>query len=62
LWLDGQVAGRTYICGERFTLADILLYCFMTFGAPEGGSHLPLEARNLRLWLERVRARPSTKV
>ena len=61
LWLDGQVAGRTYICGERFTLADILFYCFMTFGAPEGGSHLPPEARNLQLWLERVRARPSTK-
>lgn len=62
LWLDEQVAGRTYICGDRFTLADILLYCFMTFGAPDGGSHLPPEARNLKPWLERVRARPSTRV
>jgi glutathione S-transferase len=60
LWLDAQVTG-TYICGDRFTLADILLYCFMTFGAPEGGSHLPPEAKNLGPWLERVRARPSTK-
>jgi glutathione S-transferase len=60
LWLDEQVTGP-YICGDRFTLADILLYCFMTFGAPEGGSHLPPEARNLGPWLERVRARPSTK-
>lgn len=60
LWLDAQVTG-TYICGDRFTLADILLYCFMTFGAPEGGSHLPPEAKNLKPWLERVRARPSTR-
>jgi glutathione S-transferase len=59
LWLDGQMAGHTYICGDRFTLADILFYCFMTFGAPEGGSHLPPEAVNLKLWFERVRARPS---
>jgi glutathione S-transferase len=60
LWLDEQVTG-TYICGDRFTLADILLYCFMTFGAPEGGSHLPPEAKNLGPWLERVRARPSAR-
>src|SRR6266699_7136686 len=26
-WLDGQMAdGRDYLCGKRFTLADILLY------------------------------------
>src|SRR5258708_27539640 len=24
-WLDGQMAGKTWVCGDRFTLADILL-------------------------------------
>ncbi len=32
-WLDGQMAdGREFVCGKRFTLADILLFCFLDFG------------------------------
>ncbi len=31
-WLDGQLEGREFLCGKRFTLADILLYCFLDFG------------------------------
>ena len=30
-WLDEQMAGKTYICGDRLTLADIQLYCFLSF-------------------------------
>src|SRR3954453_5234876 len=30
-WLDGQLAGKDYLCGSRFTLADILLYCGLDF-------------------------------
>src|ERR1700692_2804318 len=30
-WLDGQIAGKDYLCGKRFTLADILLYCWLAF-------------------------------
>ncbi|QMW22704.1 glutathione S-transferase family protein [Sandaracinobacteroides saxicola] len=58
LWLDGLMAGRTWVCGERFTLADILLFAFVQFGAtvrqpiPTGASWLPG-------WRERVAARPS---
>lgn len=61
LWLDGQMAGKTWICGDRFTLADIMFYCFMAFGAPEGESSLPAEAQHLRAWFDRVKVRPSTK-
>ena len=32
-WLDGQLEGKQYICGDRLTLADIMLYCFLNFGA-----------------------------
>ncbi len=40
-WLNGQMAdGRQYICGKRFTLADILLYGWLDFaghGRPAAG-------------------------
>ncbi len=57
-WLDGQIAGRQWICGERFTLADVLLYCFTSFGASVGQ---PLDPKlgNLTSWFERVKERPS---
>ena len=60
-WLDGQMAdGRDHLCGSRFTLADILLYCFMTFFVKVGQ---PIDPLNLNIcrWLERVGARPSIK-
>ena len=59
-WLDGLVAGRTWIVGERFSLADILLYCFLVFGA-QVGQPLDPANKNLAAWLERVAARPSAK-
>src|SRR3546814_6456116 len=31
-WLDGQMQGRTWLAGDRFTLADVLLFCFLDFG------------------------------
>lgn len=61
LWLDQQMAGKTWICGDRFTLADIMFYCFMAFRAPEGGSNLPPGTPNLAAWFDRVKVRPSTK-
>ena len=35
-WLDKQLEGKEFICGDRFTLADIMLYCFLNFGASVG--------------------------
>tara|TARA_Y100000768_G_scaffold245401_1_gene186064 strand:- start:71 stop:682 length:612 start_codon:yes stop_codon:yes gene_type:complete len=37
-WLDEQLEGKQYICGDRLTLADIHLYCFLNFGATVGQS------------------------
>src|ERR1700742_3585712 len=31
-WLDGQMAGKDFVVGKRFTLADTLLFCFVDFG------------------------------
>lgn len=57
-WLDGLIAGRTYICGERLTLADILLFVFVDFFA---GIKQPLNEnnKNILAWHGRMKARPS---
>jgi glutathione S-transferase len=59
-WLDGQMAGKEYICGERFTLADILLFAFLEFGAQVGQ---PMNEDNAAIaaWYNRVKERPSTE-
>ena len=57
-WLDGQMAGNDFLCGTRFTLADILLFCFLDFGASVGQPLNP-ENKNVTAWFERVKARPS---
>jgi glutathione S-transferase len=57
-WLDGLIAGRTYVCGEKLTLADILLYAFIEFGASVGQKPDPA-LTNIAAWFERMKARPS---
>lgn len=60
-WLDNQMAdGRDYICGKRFTLADMLLYCWLDFGN-QVGQPLDQSNANIVAWFNRVGARPSVK-
>lgn len=59
-WLDKQLAGKQYLCGDRLTLADILLYCFLAFGSNVGQPLNP-ENRNVQAWYDRMAARPSAK-
>mgnify|MGYP001282842520 FL=1 len=35
-WLDEQIDGKDFICGDRFSLADIMFYCFLNFGTTVG--------------------------
>ncbi len=57
-WLNGLIAGREFICGSRLTLADILLFCFLDFGAKVGQ---PINAANANIVAHhaRMKARPS---
>ena len=60
-WLNSQMAdGRKYLCGNRFTLADMVLYCWLDFGNQVGQ---PLDAANSNIvaWFARVGERPSVK-
>ena len=58
LWLDNLIEGKEYICGERFTLADVMLFCFLNFGTTVGQAINP-EAKNILNWFEKVKKRPS---
>jgi glutathione S-transferase len=57
-WIDGVLADNQFFCGDRFTLADVLLYCFADFGNMIGQG-IPAELTNLQAWFTRVGARPS---
>jgi len=57
-WLDGLIAGRDFVCGSRLTLADILLFCFLDFGAQVGQPANP-ELKAVGALVERMKARPS---
>lgn len=59
-WLDRQMDGKTWIAGERLTLADLQLYCWVSI-FKDRGQPLPATARNLPAWYARVDARPSAK-
>lgn len=59
-WLDGQMQGKAFVCGDRFTLADMMLYCWLEFGARV---KQPLDPVNTTIaaWMKRIAERPSTK-
>jgi glutathione S-transferase len=57
-WLNGQMAGKQFLCGDRFTLADMMLYSWLDFGNQIGQ---PLDPANtlIAAWFARVGERPS---
>ncbi len=59
-WLDELLEGKQYIAGDRFTVADIILYCALDFGA---SVKQPLDPslKNVNAWFKRVDSRPSAK-
>ncbi len=57
-WLEDQMADEPYLCGDRFTLADIMLFCFTDFGS-HIGQGIPAELTRLTAWYDRVKERPS---
>ena len=59
-WLDGEMAGKEFVCAKRFTLADVLLFCFLDFGT-QVGQPLNPENKTIAAWFARVKERPSAK-
>ena len=57
-WLDGELADRDYIAGDRFTLADITAICAFGIGRV-AKIRIPEKLKNLTEWNERMSARDS---
>jgi glutathione S-transferase len=59
--IDKLLDGKDYVCGNRFSLADILLFCWVEFGAMFN-QPMPDSCHNLKAWHARVAARPSAAI
>ena len=59
-WLDGLLEGRKHIAGDRFTIADIVLYCALDFGGSVG-QPLDPACKQVTRWMAGVAERPSAK-
>jgi glutathione S-transferase len=58
LWLDREIAGRDFIAGGAFSMADIIAESAIDF-ARFVGIPLPEEATALKAWRARMKQRPS---
>ncbi len=57
-WLDKLLVGKEFLAGKRLTLADILLFGFLDFGAAVGQPINPAN-KNVLAWFDRMKSRPS---
>ena len=57
-WLDALIEGREFICGDRLTLADVLLYVFLDFGAKVGQPFAD-DLSTIPAWFARMHQRAS---
>ncbi|MEB2283237.1 MAG: glutathione S-transferase [Polyangiaceae bacterium UTPRO1] len=57
-WLDPLLRDKQFIVGDRFTMADIILYAALDFGATVG-QPLDPALTNVGSWRERIAKRPS---
>lgn len=60
-WLDGMFGSGPYLCGNRFSIADIWLYIWLDFGS---GVDQPFDRSLPRIgpWFQRIAARPSAEL
>jgi len=59
-WLDGVLADRAFIAGDRYTIADITVLCAVDFGRVSKIRIQP-EQPHLARWHAAVSARPSAQ-
>ena len=59
--IDQLLAQHDYVAGDRFTLADIVLFAVLEFGA-QIGQPIDPALTSLAAWKDRVAARPSAAV
>lgn len=57
-WLNQLMGRKSWICGERFTLTDIILFCALDFGQGVGQS-IDSSLLNVSAWFARMMTRTS---
>ena len=57
-WLDALLEGKDYLCGDRLTVGDLVLYCCVDFAAGVGQTVDP-SLKNVSALIARIEARPS---
>lgn len=61
-WLEGLMVGRAFICGDRFSWADVPLWSFLSFFGMRGKQEEQYPHGGwLDGWRERLAARPAVK-
>ena len=60
-WLEAQMADKTFVTGDRFSMADIVLFCFADFAAQRAGVPLTSDHPKLGRWFARVAERTSAQ-
>ena len=59
-WLDGELAGREFVAGERYSIADITAMISIDFMKP-ARIKVPENCENLLRWYKSVSSRPSAR-
>ena len=57
-WLDGLMGAKPFVAGDKFTMADILLFTMVDFMGTVG-QPIPADCKNLTAWYGRMKARSS---
>ena len=57
-WLDEQMQGKSFICGNRITIADLVLYCCTDFASGVGQT-IDTKLDNVNAWFSKIESRES---
>lgn len=60
-WINAQLADRPYLAGDRFSYADLLLFCFVDFARLRTGLPMAAEHTHLAAWYDRISQRPAVQ-
>jgi len=59
--VDKRLAGRTFMLGDRPTIADLSLVAYMYYPADEFGFDVAAQYKNIGAWLDRIKSLPGWK-
>ena len=57
-WLNEHMQGKSFICGNRITIADLVLYCCTDFASGVGQT-IDAKLDNVNAWFSKIEARES---